>query len=60
MSRRTADVAVLALVLAWCAAMLHRGEPLAWDEIEFFRATRWIAEGRLPFRDYWEHHLPLQ
>src|SRR5688500_15375117 len=44
----------------WVLALVHRGEPLAWDEIEFFRATRWIAEGRLPFRDYWEHHLPLQ
>lgn len=34
--------------------------PLQWDEVEFFRATRWIAEGRVPFRDFWEHHLPLQ
>jgi hypothetical protein len=31
-----------------------------WDEFEFFRASRWIAEGKMPFRDYWEHHLPLQ
>jgi hypothetical protein len=33
--------------------------PLNWDEIEYYRATRWIAEGRLPFRDFWEHHPPL-
>ena len=33
--------------------------PLNWDEIEFFRAMRWIAEGRVPFRDFWEHHTPL-
>lgn len=33
--------------------------PLNWDEIEFFHAARWIAEGRVPFRDYWEHHTPL-
>lgn len=33
--------------------------PLNWDEIEFFRATSWIAEGRMPFRDFWEHHTPL-
>lgn len=52
--------ALLAVTVAWCAVMVHRAEPLAWDEVEFFRATRWIAEGRLPFRDYWEHHLPLQ
>lgn len=44
----------------WVLALVHRGEPLAWDEVEFYRATRWIAEGRLPFRDYWEHHMPLQ
>jgi len=33
--------------------------PLNWDELEFYRATRWIAEGRVPFRDFWEHHTPL-
>ncbi|MDP9190262.1 MAG: hypothetical protein M3P06_00985 [Acidobacteriota bacterium] len=33
--------------------------PLNWDEIEFFRATAWIAEGKVPFRDFWEHHSPL-
>jgi hypothetical protein len=34
--------------------------PLNWDEIEFFRATRWIAQGLVPYRDFWEHHTPLQ
>ena len=33
--------------------------PLNWDEIEFFHATSWIAQGRMPFRDFWEHHTPL-
>jgi hypothetical protein len=33
--------------------------PLNWDEIEFFEAAKWIAEGRVPFRDFWEHHTPL-
>jgi hypothetical protein len=33
--------------------------PLNWDEIEFFQAARWIGEGRVPFRDFWEHHTPL-
>jgi hypothetical protein len=51
---------LLLVALAWIAAMLHRGQPLGWDEIEFFRATRWIAEGQVPFRDFWEHHTPLQ
>ncbi|HYK03558.1 MAG TPA: hypothetical protein VE974_17510 [Thermoanaerobaculia bacterium] len=33
--------------------------PLNWDELEFWRATSWIGQGRLPFRDFWEHHTPL-
>ena len=33
--------------------------PLNWDELEFFHAAKWIAEGRVPFRDFWEHHTPL-
>ncbi|HEX6178924.1 MAG TPA: hypothetical protein VF057_11240 [Thermoanaerobaculia bacterium] len=33
--------------------------PLNWDELEFFVATKWIAGGRVPFRDFWEHHTPL-
>jgi hypothetical protein len=38
---------------------LHLLHPLNWDELEFYRATSWIAEGRVPFRDFWEHHTPL-
>src|SRR5213080_5381590 len=34
--------------------------PLVWDEIEFFRATDWVRRGLVPFRDFWEHHTPLQ
>ncbi len=52
--------ALLVLAVAWIAMLVHRGAPLAPDELEFFRATRWIADGRVPFRDFWEHHLPLQ
>lgn len=33
--------------------------PINWDELEFLRATKWIAEGRVPYRDFWEHHTPL-
>jgi hypothetical protein len=50
----------LAAAIAFALALLQWGQQLNWDEIEFFRATKWIAEGRLPFRDYWEHHMPLQ
>ncbi|HJQ38392.1 MAG TPA: glycosyltransferase family 39 protein [Thermoanaerobaculia bacterium] len=39
---------------------LQWAHSVVWDEIEFYRATKWIAEGRMPFRDFWEHHLPLQ
>ena len=34
--------------------------PLNWDEVEFFRATDWVRQGLVPFRDFWEHHTPLQ
>jgi hypothetical protein len=61
-----ADVRALrvAISLAISAALvrlvpLHFLHPLNWDELEFFRATTWIAEGRVPFRDFWEHHSPL-
>jgi hypothetical protein len=38
---------------------LHWLHPINWDELEFFRATKWIADGRVPYRDFWEHHTPL-
>jgi hypothetical protein len=53
---------VIALALTAAAVRLlplHLLHPVNWDEIEFYRATKWIAEGRLPFRDFWEHHSPL-
>ena len=34
--------------------------PLQWDEVEFFRATEWVRQGLVPYRDFWEHHTPLQ
>lgn len=54
--------AVIAIAISAAAVRLiplHWLHPLNWDELEFFHATKWIAEGRLPFRDFWEHHTPL-
>jgi len=34
--------------------------PLNWDEIEYFRATDWVRQGLVPYRDFFEHHTPLQ
>ena len=53
-------IALFTGAVLWSLILLHRGQPLGWDEIEFYRATRWTAEGRVPFRDFWEHHTPLQ
>jgi len=54
------SVIVLALVAAAVRLIpLQFLHPLNWDEIEFYRATSWIGEGRVPFRDFWEHHTPL-
>jgi hypothetical protein len=47
--------AILGRLLQLCG--LH---PLLWDEIEFFRATDWVRHGLVPYRDFWEHHTPLQ
>jgi hypothetical protein len=51
---------LFAAAILWIAALAQRGLPLAVDEVEFFRATKWAGEGLVPFRDFWEHHLPLQ
>lgn len=59
--QRSVSVAIGCAVTAALLRLLplHWLHPLNWDEVEFFRATKWIAEGRLPFRDFWEHHSPL-
>jgi len=58
---RTTRVAIAIALSAAALRLAPLGwlHPLNWDEIEFYRATRWIAEGRVPFRDFWEHHSPL-
>lgn len=58
MGRFAKAAAVLAALVN--LPLLHRELPLGWDELEFFRATKWVSEGRVPFRDFWEHHTPLQ
>jgi len=59
---RPTTIAVMAMAFTAAAIRLiplQFLQPLNWDEMEFFRATAWIAEGRVPFRDFWEHHTPL-
>lgn len=58
---------LVAMVSPWAALLASLGFllllivnlPLNIDEIEFFRATQWVREGLLPYRDFWEHHTPL-
>ena len=52
--------ALIALAVAARLVSLHALHPLNWDEIEFFRATDWVGHGLVPYRDFWEHHTPLQ
>src|SRR6185295_16771716 len=52
--------ALFAAAVLWIAALVQRGAGLAVDEVEFFRATGWVGEWAVPFRDFWEHHTPLQ
>lgn len=51
---------VFAMAVARALALVHRGQAIGWDELEFFRATKWAGEGLVPYRDFWEHHTPLQ
>ncbi|HVE71270.1 MAG TPA: hypothetical protein VNI54_07875 [Thermoanaerobaculia bacterium] len=62
MPDRALRVATVVFVLAglWIVALLQFGLQLGLDEVEFFRATRWLAEGKVPYLDFWEHHTPLQ
>lgn len=60
MTLRRVWTLLLITAAAWALALLHRGSALGPDEVEFFRATRWTGLGLVPFRDFWEHHTPLQ
>jgi len=50
-------IVVAAAARSLSLTFLH---PLNWDEIEFFRATDWVSQGLVPYRDFFEHHTPLQ
>lgn len=52
--------ALIAIAAAARAVSLQWLHPLNWDEVEYFRATDWVRQGLVPYRDFWEHHTPLQ
>ena len=59
--RATALLGGLSLLSITARLLQLQGlHPLVWDEIEFFRATDWVRRGLIPYRDFWEHHTPLQ
>jgi hypothetical protein len=61
MNRSERLVIILAIpAIAGRLLQLAGLHPLVWDEIEFFRATDWVRQGLVPYRDFWEHHTPLQ
>jgi hypothetical protein len=54
-------VRLAAAASALCALVyLFGGRAITLDELEYFRATDWVAHGLVPYRDFFEHHLPLQ
>jgi uncharacterized membrane protein len=59
MSRRS-YIGLIGVALASRLVNLLWLHPLNWDEVEFYRASDWVAQGLVPFRDFWEHHTPLQ
>jgi hypothetical protein len=56
---RAMTLVIAAAVLARLFALTFL-RPLNPDEVEFFRASDWVRQGLVPFRDFWEHHTPLQ
>jgi hypothetical protein len=59
--RGTAWLRIIAFLTVSARLLQLQGlHPLVWDEIEFFRATDWVRRGLVPYRDFWEHHTPLQ
>lgn len=50
---------LLGAFVAWILFNLQWGRGIAWDEVEFLRATDWIRQGRVPYRDFFEHHTPI-
>lgn len=46
-------------LIAWALINLQWGRAIGWDEVEFLRATDWIRQGQVPYRDFFEHHTPL-
>lgn len=51
-------LATVAMAL-WALANLGWGRGVGWDEVEFLKATDWIRQGLVPYRDFFEHHTPL-
>lgn len=64
-SRPVHWIAILLLGAAWLLPVILAGRMVmgerapALDEFEFARDTRWVAQGMVPYRDFWEHHVPL-
>src|SRR5947199_1146816 len=60
--RNAVGISMAAIAAAVAARLLQLAglHPLNWDEVEFFRATDWVRRGLVPYRDFWEHHTPLQ
>jgi 4-amino-4-deoxy-L-arabinose transferase-like glycosyltransferase len=52
------SVALLALVIVIRLGVI-RNAPLDPDESEHLNAAWLVAEGRVPFLDFWDHHAPL-
>lgn len=55
----------LVIIITLLAALLRLFpmfwlHPLSRDEIEYFHATDWVRQGLVPYRDFFEHHTPLQ
>ena len=56
---RVAAVALVGLGLASLGAAVVLHARLDPDESQHLHAAWLVAQGRVPYRDFWEHHMPL-
>jgi hypothetical protein len=46
-------------VAAWLLVFGFFARPMDHDEVEHLHASWLVAQGQVPFRDFWQHHSPM-
>lgn len=57
--QKTLTVLIFSLIFFTVLIFLQLQKPFSWDELEHLHATYLVSLGKLPYRDFFEHHHPL-